>query len=444
MKKKVLIVEDDDFFRNTICDLLSEKFKVLQAPNGKSACEILSLESIDLVITDIQMPQLSGIELLERSKKNKPTPFIIMTGFSTILETKSAFELGAQGFISKPFKTKELFDCVYKIIDTEAVQSEPEKSTRNFCKVSVDDFVSKPLIDFDVYIKLSETNFIKIANKNEQLPRHQIEQYKTKGVKHLYILKTDFSKLVHFNLDLAKVLNKSNSISPDKKISFIKYTGEVILEKTFVDGLNPEAVEDASAFVKLSVETITDSKDSFDLLKILSQHSDATYSHSIAVSMYSVLIAKELGFESTQTLYKLSMASLFHDIGKKEIDAELLKKPRHLISKEERKEIESHVIRTQEILSSMKSIPHDVTRVASEHHEDQEGHGYPFRKSKREQHPLSRIVQCANIFIDNINMNLQDNNKVSAIEVIEHIEKIYENRVDTDCIKALKKMFNNS
>ena len=132
--KKVLVVEDDDFFRDSICDVLKGKYSVLQAPNGKSACEILTLSDVDLVISDIQMPEFSGIELLEWSKKNKPVPFVIMTGFSTLLETQSAFDLGAQGFIAKPFKIADLMNNLKSILKEDEKPAETKKILLSFVR----------------------------------------------------------------------------------------------------------------------------------------------------------------------------------------------------------------------------------------------------------------------------------------------------------------------
>lgn len=440
--KKILVVEDDEFFRETICDVLKEYYVVIQAPNGISAREILSIQEVDLVLSDVQMPGFSGLDLLEWSIKNKPVPFIIMTAFSTLLETRSAFELGAQGFIAKPFKIAELKVQLNNVLKTaNSHHPEEKKDISHFCKVSIEEFVSKPKIDFGVYIKLSEKNIIKIANKGDELPRNQLNQYKAKGVNFLHILKEDYGKLVDFNLDLVKIMKGRSDVSQEKKTAFLKYTGEVILERTFTDGINKEKLEDVSSFLKLTQEVIAESKESFDLLGIISDHSDQVYAHSIGVSMYSVLIAKQLSMTSSSTLFKLSMAGLFHDIGKKEIDKEILSKARHLLTKAERSIIESHVIRGQEILSSMKDIPPDVARIVSEHHEDSEGMGYPLRKTRREQHPLSRIIQCTNIFLDQVNILKEDNKPIIVANVIKHIEALYGKRIDAECVHGLRKIF---
>lgn len=440
--KKILVAEDDEFFRNIICDVLSENFEVIQAPNGISAREILLIQDVDLVISDVQMPNFTGIELLEWSVKNKPVPFIIMTGFSTLLETRSASELGAKGFIAKPFKIAELIVKINTVLKISNKPVEEKKDISQFCKVSIEEFVTRPLIDFDVYIKLSEKNIIKIANKGDELPRQQLNQYKAKGVKFLHILKEDFGKLIHFNLDLAKIMKGRGDVSQEKKTAFLKYTGEVLLESAFTDGIDNEKLEDVNSFLKLTHEVVTESKECVDLLEIINEHSDQVYAHSLGVSMYSVLIAKQLDMISNVNLFKLSMAGLFHDIGKKEIEKEILSKPRHLVTKSERSLIESHVIRGQEILSSMKDIPPDVARIVSEHHEDLEGMGYPSRKTKRDQHPLSRIIQCSNIFLNKVNEIKAEGKPVVVANIIEFIENLYGTRVDAECLQALKKIFN--
>ncbi len=446
MLKKILIVEDDNFFREALRDLLKKKFTVLESPNGKSAKEILSMQTVDVVLTDIQMPGLTGLELLEWARQYKPeVPFIIMTGFSMVLETKSAFDLGAKGFIAKPFKNQELLTLVDSVLGIipEPKQFAVEEIAKEFCKVSIEEFVAKPKIDFDVYIKLSETKYIKIAHQGEEIPKEKVSHYKEKGVKHLFIRKEDFSKLVQFNLGLANIIKNRSDISIQKKLNFLKYTGEILLERTFVDGLDKSSLQEAKTFTEITLDAITESPESFDLLNLLNSHSDHVYAHSLGVAMYSVMIAKQLGFESNAALAKITMAGLFHDIGKKEIDREILDKPRHLVSREERQMIESHAMRGQEILNALPNVSSDVVQMVSEHHEDLEGLGYPLRKEKLALHPMSKILQCANIFIENALAGSNGPGK-SALIVIAHMEKIYDRRVDRHCLAALKVLFKDA
>jgi putative nucleotidyltransferase with HDIG domain len=446
MKKKILIVEDDNFFREALRDLLNKKYTVLEAPNGKTAKEVLSMQEVDIVLSDIQMPGLTGLELLEWSKAHKPVPFIIMTGFSMVLETKDAFELGAKGFIAKPFKNNELHAVIESVLPTEAPKfpvTNPNETRQEYCKVSIDEFVAKPKIDFDVYIKLSETKIIKIAYKGQEIQRDKVEHYKEKGVKYLYILREDFSKLVSFNLGLANLIKNRTDISSQKKLNFLKYTGEIILEKTFVEGIDKASYNDAKVYLEMTLDAVLESDENLEILSILNSHSDYIYAHSLGVSLFSVMIAKKLNMESETTLFKLSMAGLFHDIGKKEIDRTLLEKPRHLMTKEERSTVEGHVLRGQEILNSMPTIPSDVIQLVIEHHEDQEGLGFPFRKIKKDQHPMSKIIQCANLFIENTLANPSGANR-SPMGSIAYLENVYGSRINPQCIEALKAVFSGA
>ncbi|MGZ3692245.1 MAG: response regulator, partial [Pseudobdellovibrio sp.] len=70
MKKKLLLVEDDPMFSDILCDVLKTNYNISNVDSGKKAIEALTLTDFDIVVSDVQMPALSGIELLEWSKKN--------------------------------------------------------------------------------------------------------------------------------------------------------------------------------------------------------------------------------------------------------------------------------------------------------------------------------------------------------------------------------------
>ncbi|MEN0059815.1 MAG: response regulator, partial [Bdellovibrio sp.] len=101
--KKILLVEDDEFFRAAVKSILASKYEIMEASNGRVAQELIMMSTPDLVISDIQMPHFSGIELLEWIQaKQQQVPVILMTGFSEILETTKAHQMGAKDFIPKP------------------------------------------------------------------------------------------------------------------------------------------------------------------------------------------------------------------------------------------------------------------------------------------------------------------------------------------------------
>jgi putative nucleotidyltransferase with HDIG domain len=440
---KILVVEDDDFFRDAISDYLtSKKYDVTKAANGKVARDVMSVESFDVVITDIQMPGLTGIELLEWSKVHSPTPFVVMTGFSMLLETQSAYEMGAKEFLNKPFKNIELVRALDRILGVQKiVDTVPQHN--EYCKVSIEEFIARPRTDFDIFIRLSDLKYIKLANQGEEISKERTAHFKEKGVKYLYILKEDFSKLVKFNLKISQIIKNRDDIPSVKKLNFLKYTGEVILEKAFVKGVDKESFLDAQNYLSMTLEVISEADEYFDLLELLNSHSDFIYAHSIGVSMFSIMIARKLGFEASSTFTKLSVAGMFHDIGKKEIDRDLLEKPRHLLTTHERKIIESHVNRSKEILLGIRTVPEGIIQMVSEHHEDIIGQGYPANKTKRDFHPLSPILQCANLFADQA-LTSPNHKGLSGPEAVVYLSKVYRDKIDSTCLAALKKLFTES
>ncbi len=113
---RILLVEDDDDLRHAISDLLSRKYIVIEAANGKAGQELMAHGNFDLVISDAQMPLMNGVDFLKWTQEKMPTPFILMTGYSEMLDTKKTFDLQVDNFIVKPFMNSDLMDAVSEVL----------------------------------------------------------------------------------------------------------------------------------------------------------------------------------------------------------------------------------------------------------------------------------------------------------------------------------------
>lgn len=108
---KILIAEDDEMMLRTIeFKLLKDGFEVISCADGKEAMEKIISEEPDIIITDIMMPFLTGLDLINKVKMElKLTiPIIVLSGVGLEKTVLEAFELGADDFISKPFSPNEL------------------------------------------------------------------------------------------------------------------------------------------------------------------------------------------------------------------------------------------------------------------------------------------------------------------------------------------------
>jgi DNA-binding NtrC family response regulator len=102
-KKKILVVDDDEYIRESISETLKRKgYEVIGAENGKTALELFQRDYYDMVISDMKMPGMSGMELLDKIKLHDPdVPFLIITAYGAIESAVEAIKKGAFDFIQK-------------------------------------------------------------------------------------------------------------------------------------------------------------------------------------------------------------------------------------------------------------------------------------------------------------------------------------------------------
>lgn len=126
----VLVVDDDEMICVLLTDILSRhNISVVAAYNGVDALSKLAEQDIDLVLTDVNMPEMSGIVLLEEIKKiNKELPVIVMTGYGTEEIAVQALQNGAFNFCRKPFNVTEIAQVIKKGLETKKVYDKHKKA----------------------------------------------------------------------------------------------------------------------------------------------------------------------------------------------------------------------------------------------------------------------------------------------------------------------------
>jgi DNA-binding NtrC family response regulator len=125
VRARILVADDDPHMQQAIRTCLGrESYQLSVVPNGLAAIEQLEQESFDLIITDQQMPQMSGIELMTTlQKRGIEIPVIMITAYGTINQAVEAMQLGAADFITKPFSAPDLERIVERVLLPEMTAS---------------------------------------------------------------------------------------------------------------------------------------------------------------------------------------------------------------------------------------------------------------------------------------------------------------------------------
>ena len=171
---KILIVEDEDMIREGISDYLTDcGYETIQAADGLEALEQFSNHQVALVLLDIQMPKLNGLEVLSEIRKSSQVPVLMLTAFQDEEYKMSAFAAFADGYLEKPFSLSLLkvrVDAIFKrYYDTGRI------FTYRNTEVDFDSYSAK-VAGQEVAVNAKELEILDYLAKNEgrALTRSQI------------------------------------------------------------------------------------------------------------------------------------------------------------------------------------------------------------------------------------------------------------------------------
>jgi two-component system response regulator HydG len=131
---RILIVDDQDNARGMLSEMLqTEGYDVDQAASGEAASIMVAERGYDLVITDLRMGDVGGLEVLKRARETSPlTEVIVMTAFGTIEDAVEAMRFGARDFVQKPFVEEELLGKVSRATRTQQLAGEQRAAAADF------------------------------------------------------------------------------------------------------------------------------------------------------------------------------------------------------------------------------------------------------------------------------------------------------------------------
>ncbi|GIW43767.1 MAG: acetoacetate metabolism regulatory protein AtoC [Candidatus Binatia bacterium] len=127
LKRRVLVVDDEPSVRQSLTLILKDQYEVLTASTGQAAFDVLAHTPVDVVLLDILLPGMDGLEVLEKLKQRVPSPQVIMlTATKTVKTAVTAMKLGAFDYVTKPFDVEELLLLVERAVQSAALVEEVE------------------------------------------------------------------------------------------------------------------------------------------------------------------------------------------------------------------------------------------------------------------------------------------------------------------------------
>ncbi len=475
-QKRILVVDDYPQIRNLIREALESEgnYEVNEAENGMEALKLLKKRTYDIVISDVMMPIMGGLDLLESIKEVQPTVVtIMMTAYPEVETSVSAMKKGAVDFIRKPFNLDELLFKVNLSLRKRQALSEEELaknvknlrlqdecedlSLRNYIYDAIEnsfgdnDYIFKDVVELALKVVGGrDCELLLYDAEGRQFVPHIIKgiDSETYCVKILPQIETMLEKVAHSresviinSAELPEIFpsvicaplmirNQVFGVLTVRKkecgIQFSKKELDYIQTLTRRASLN---VENKVLYESLYRNLI----DTFKSLVASIQVRDSyTEEHSYRVMEKVINMTKNMGC-STEEIESVRIAGMLHDIGKIAIPDRILLKPDKLTDYEY-KVIKSHPGIGENILKSVMLLDRE-REIILHHHERYDGKGYPSGLSGDDIPFLSRILAIADSF-DAMTTNRPYRNSMSVNSAIRELRKNGNTQFDSHLVEC--------
>jgi putative nucleotidyltransferase with HDIG domain len=297
------------------------------------------------------------------------------------------------------------------------------ESRQDMIPVSISDFIMGDTMPVNVYVRIGQDKFVLVARPGDKTDTARLSTYKNKAVDYLWVKKTQYGELVKTGLQIAGIIIQKDILTGGQKTKLLTQAAGPVFRQMDASGISFETYSHAKQIVEVAIAIVEHHRDLSEILENLAETADEILRHSLAVSCVSTLIGQAMKWDSRSTIEKLALGALLHDIGKKALPPDLLKKAKPKMTFDETQLYEQHAYKGMQMLLALGTVPDDVISIVYEHHENAIGQGFPRRLRNLKIHPLARVVSLANEFVNltmpNVNHPAPKNPR-EALMVIEH------------------------
>lgn len=487
---QLLIITNDVHVKALINLIMQMNFNIelVNKKSGATASDYLknNHQMIKAIIADESFPSGTASRMAKDLQNIDSTIPIV----ALIDPTSQDYAKKEQQFFAKLGKDKIL----ESLVSTMSEIIKPSSTLGNeYLPLNLELLFELNSIGKDCYIKLGEQKFVKIVNQSDCFNKEDFEKYKAKGINSFYIksndidaILKDFSGNMRTMLDLSmfakpESLNKLRSkfteqedeqilgeivealdAAEKKKITFEEASEvsskslHLIRKANQKFGQGQEVQNLAKATVLLAMSTIKQAPEINQLFdKTQNQDDNYLNDHSVLLSNVCCQIANLLGWNSRLTHYRLTLASLLHDIT---LDNAKLARYRGIpelmieadqYSEDEIKAFLEHPDKIASIVRNFKLIPPDTDLIVAEHHERPDGTGFPHKLNHSKISPLGAVMIVAHDLVSFIlsreKQESGNKNEWNMISFLNQHRFLYQNGVFKDIFNAMwKHMVHNT
>jgi putative nucleotidyltransferase with HDIG domain len=481
-RSKILVVDDDPVIRDIIAQyVLSIGYEVGQADDGINALEKLHSDDFDIILTDVNMPRMGGLELIKEVKKiDSYIPVLALTAYPSLSVGIQALKEGASDFLPKPFQLEELKFYIKRLLNEGELLREKESLSKEASRKQqierINEELHKKLREITLLHSISET--IDSISDNEILLKKTVEMVSkivqveviavgiiakqkfhikhSRGLQNYdsivitntiletailqkkYVIDEAGSQCFFPTIQLKSCLLAIPMMIKDEvfgllviinKINGKQFTNEEINLLSTLINKTCMKIENNSLYDKMYGHFM-DSL--YSLVATIEARDSYTKEHSLRVTQYAMEIADVLGLDNTSKDI-IKLAGYLHDIGKIGVrDSVLLKKGR--LTKDEYEEVKRHVIIGDEILKPLKFLPIERS-IVKHHHEWFDGSGYPYGLKGRDIPLFARMTIVADTY-DALTTTRPYRTERSHDEAIAEIKAFSGRQFDPEMVEA--------
>lgn len=464
---RILVADDESDITTVLADILSEQgYEVETAGDGMEAWTRFQSESFDLVVTDLKMPEMGGLELLRRiQEQGRSALVIIMTGFATVETAIEALKIGAFDYILKPFKVGELLQIVGRAFDRLRLEAENLQLKEQINLLRLSEAVASSLSLDEVLSLVVEAALKEVDADGVELlfrppgsrdfsrclglgPDGPLPRLLTcperleaclHDATHVQLPEEEATPLLHplngkgirclLSVPLRRgndILGVLNAYSRRPRQTFLPREEKAL----FVLGDRAAtSIEHALLFSDLENtfrETIQ------GLALALDTKDPYTHGHSENVTRLCEATARVMGLDDAFCAL-IRQAGILHDIGKIGISTTILNKPGKLTD-EEYEIIKDHPRMGKRILAPISFLK-DVVPVVYHHHERWDGRGYPDGLGSEEIPLGARIMQVADTY-DAMTSDRAYRRGLSHQTAVDELVRCTGSQFDPRCVEA--------